>query len=120
MEPEVININEKFGLFTDQWSPKIIGEMNDSYVKIAKLQGEFVWHLHKNEDEMFLIIKGSLTIRLRDRDLLVNEGEFVIIPREVEHMPVAAQEVYLMMLEPKTTVNTGNVESDRTVEADWI
>ena len=94
--------------------------MNDSYVKIAKLQGEFIWHHHEHEDEMFLIIQGRLTIRLRDRDLLVNEGEFVIIPRGVEHMPVAEEEVYLMMLEPKTTVNTGNVESDRTVEADWV
>lgn len=120
MQPEVVNIKDKFFLFTEQWSPKIIGEMNDSYVKIAKLQGEFVWHLHENEDEMFLIIQGTLTIRLRDRDLVVNAGEFVIIPRGVEHMPVAAEEVQLMMLEPKTTVNTGNVESDRTVEADWI
>ena len=120
MEIKVVNIAEKFGLFTEQWSPKIIGEMNDSYVKIAKLQGEFVWHLHENEDEMFLIIQGSLTIRLRDRDLLVNAGEFVIIPRGVEHMPVAAEEVQLMILEPKTTINTGNMDSDRTVEADWI
>jgi len=120
MKLEVIIFKEKFSLFTDRWSSKIIGEMNDSYVKIAKLQGEFVWHLHENEDEMFLIIQGTLTIRLRDRDLVVNEGEFVIIPRGVEHMPVAEEEVYLMMLEPKTTVNTGNVESDRTVEADWI
>jgi mannose-6-phosphate isomerase-like protein (cupin superfamily) len=120
MKPEVVNIKDKFSLFAEQWSPKIIGEMNDSYVKIAKLQGEFVWHHHEHEDEMFLIIQGTLTIRLRERDLVVNEGEFVIIPRGVEHMPVAEEEVYLMMLEPKTTVNTGNVESDRTVEADWI
>ena len=120
MKPEVVNIKNKFSLFAEQWSPKIIGEMNDSYVKIAKLQGEFVWHHHEHEDEMFLIIQGSLTIRLRERDLVVNEGEFVIIPRGVEHMPVAEEEVHLMMLEPKTTVNTGNVESDRTVEADWI
>lgn len=120
MEPKVINVKDKFSLFSEQWSPKIIGEMNDSYVKIAKLQGEFVWHHHEHEDEMFLIIQGRLTIRLRDRDLLVNEGEFVIIPRGVEHMPVAEKEVYLMMLEPKSTVNTGNVENERTVEADWI
>lgn len=120
MKPEVVNIKNKFSLFAEKWSPKIIGEMNDSYVKIAKLQGEFVWHHHQHEDEMFLIIQGSLTIRLRERDLVVNEGEFVIIPRGVEHMPVAKEEVHLMMLEPKTTVNTGNVESDRTVEADWI
>jgi len=120
MQPEVVNIKDKFRLFNEQWSPKIIGEMNDSYVKIAKLQGEFLWHLHENEDEMFFVIQGSLIIRLRDRELLVNEGEFVVIPRGVEHMPVAEEEVYLMMLEPKTTVNTGNVESDRTVKADWI
>lgn len=120
MDIKVVNIRDKFSLFSEQWSPKIIGEMNDAYVKIAKLQGEFVWHLHENEDEMFLIIQGSLTIRLRDCDLVVNEGEFVIIPRGVEHMPVAREEVQLMMLEPKTTVNTGNVESERKVEADWI
>jgi len=120
MQPEVVNIKEKFSSFNEQWSPKIIGEMNDSYVKIAKLQGEFVWHLHENEDEMFFVIQGSLTIRLRDRDLVINEGEFVIIPRGVEHMPVAEEEVQVMLLEPKATVNTGNVESDRTVEADWI
>lgn len=120
MQPEVVNIKEKFSSFNEQWSPKIIGEMNDSYVKIAKLQGEFVWHLHENEDEMFFVIQGSLTIRLRDRDLVINEGEFVIIPRGVEHMPVAEEEVKVMLLEPKATVNTGNVESDRTVEADWI
>ena len=120
MQPEVVNIKEKFSSFNEQWSPKIIGEMNDSYVKIAKLQGEFVWHLHENEDEMFFVIQGSLTIRLRDRDLVINEGEFVIIPRGVEHMPVAEEEVQVMLLEPKATVNTGNAESDRTVEADWI
>ncbi|MCD4672471.1 MAG: cupin domain-containing protein [Anaerolineaceae bacterium] len=117
---DVVNIAEKFRLFDEQWSPKIIGEMNDSYVKIAKLEGAFVWHQHDNEDEMFMIIKGKLLIRLRDRDLWINEGEFVVIPRGVEHCPVAEEEVYLMMLEPKTTVNTGNVESERTVDANWI
>ena len=117
---QVINLAEKFSLFTEQWHPKIAGELNDSYVKLAKVQGEFVWHHHENEDELFFVVKGTLTIKLRDKDLTIREGEFVIIPKDVEHMPVAEEEVWVMMLEPKTTSNTGNVENDRTVEAEWI
>jgi mannose-6-phosphate isomerase-like protein (cupin superfamily) len=118
--PQVINLAEKFKLFREQWQPKIAGELNDSYVKIARLQGEFVWHHHENEDELFFVVKGTLTIKLRDQDLTVREGEFVVIPKGVEHLPVAEEEVWIMMLEPKTTSNTGNVTNERTVEAEWI
>jgi len=117
---EVINLTEKFNLFSEQWHPKIAGELNDSYVKLAKVRGEFVWHHHENEDELFFVVKGTLTIKLRDKDLTIREGEIAIIPKGVEHMPVAQEEVWIMMLEPKTTSNTGNVENERTVAADWI
>ncbi|MBL7960333.1 cupin domain-containing protein [bacterium] len=112
---EKVNLHEKLSLFQDHWSPKIVGEINDTHVKLAKLKGEFIWHHHENEDEMFLVIKGKLLMRLRDRDLLLNEGEFVIIPKGVDHLPVAEEEVHLLLLEPKTTLNTGNVESERTL-----
>jgi len=117
---EVINLSEKFNLFSEQWHPKIAGELNDSYVKLAKVQGEFVWHHHENEDELFFVVKGMLTIKLRDKDLSIREGEFVIIPKGVEHMPVAEEEVWIMLLEPRTTSNTGNVENERTVAHEWI
>lgn len=117
---EVININQKFSLFNEHWSPRIVGELNDSHIKLAKLHGEFIWHQHENEDEMFLIVKGKLLIKLRDRDLWLNEGEFVIIPKGVEHCPIAEEEVYVMLLEPKSTLNTGDQQNERTVEAQWI
>jgi mannose-6-phosphate isomerase-like protein (cupin superfamily) len=117
---QVVNLIEKFNSFTEQWHPKIAGELNDSYVKLARVQGEFVWHHHENEDELFFVVKGTLTIKLRERDLTIREGEFVVIPKGVEHMPVAKDEVWIMMLEPKTTSNTGNVTNERTVEAEWI
>lgn len=110
-----VNLSEKFDLFHDHWSPKIAGEVNDSHVKLVKLQSEFVWHHHENEDELFLVVKGHLTIKLRDGDVELDPGEFVIIPKGVEHMPVAAEEVHVLLLEPKSTLNTGNVQSDRTV-----
>lgn len=109
-----VNLKEKFNLFNEYWSPKIVGEINDAHVKIAKFKGEFVWHKHDNEDELFLIIKGKLTIKLREQDIKLEVGEFVIIPRGVEHCPVAEEEVHVMLLEPKTTINTGDVESDLT------
>jgi mannose-6-phosphate isomerase-like protein (cupin superfamily) len=112
---EVINLEEKFSRFSDHWSPKVVGELNDFHVKLVKVKGEFVWHHHDNEDEMFLVVKGRLLIRLRDRDLWLNEGEFTIIPKGVEHCPVAPEEAHILLLEPKTTVNTGNVEGERTV-----
>ena len=118
---ETVNLAEKFGLFQDYWSPKIAGELNDSYIKLVKLKGEFVWHHHEHEDELFLVVKGRLLIKLRDRDIWLGEGEFVVIPKGVEHMPVAQEEAHVLLLEPKTTLNTGNVENERTVaDLQWI
>lgn len=115
-----VNIAEKFARFDEHWSPRIAGELNDSYVKLAKLKGEFVWHHHDDEDELFLVVKGKLLIKLRDGDIRLDEGEFVVIPKGVEHKPVAEEECHVMLLEPKTTVNTGNVQSERTVEDQWV
>jgi mannose-6-phosphate isomerase-like protein (cupin superfamily) len=121
MGMEKVNLAEKFAKFSEYWSPKIAGELNDSYVKLAKLQGEFLWHRHDAEDEMFFIVKGSLTIRFRDRDVHLTDGEFLIIPKGVEHMPVAPQEVWVMLLEYKTTRNTGEVQNERTREVlEWV
>ncbi len=114
-EIERVSLVEKLDSFQDYWSPKIVGEVNESFVKLVKLKGEFVWHHHEAEDELFLVVKGSLLIRLRDRDIRVEEGEFVIIPRGVEHLPVAEEEVHVLLLEPKSTLNTGNVANERTV-----
>jgi mannose-6-phosphate isomerase-like protein (cupin superfamily) len=111
---ETVNLKEKFSRVSEFWSPKIIGELNDSYVKVVKLQGEFVWHHHDNEDEMFLVTHGTLRMRFRDRDQVIKPGEFIIVPKGVEHMPVADQEVHLVLFEPKTTLNTGNVHNERT------
>ena len=115
-----INIPHKFSLFTEYWKPKIVGELNDSYVKLVKLKGEFLWHSHEKEDELFLVVKGKLLIKLRDKDIHLEEGEFLIVPKGVEHMPVAEEEVHALLLEPKTTINTGNIRNDRTVDAQWI
>ena len=110
-----VNLAEKFSRFSDHWSPKIIGEVNDSYVKAVKFKGEFLWHHHENEDELFLVVRGKLTMRLRDGTVTVNPGEFIIIPRGVEHLPVAEEETHVILLEPKSTLNTGNVRNERTV-----
>ncbi|MFP3388149.1 cupin domain-containing protein [Brevibacillus sp. SIMBA_040] len=110
-----VNLQEKFSLFHDYWSPKIAGEINDSHVKLVKLKGEFVWHHHDLEDEMFLVVKGKLLIKFRDRDVWLDEGEFIIVPKGVEHMPVAEEEVHVLLLEPKTTLNTGSQVNERTV-----
>ena len=116
-----VNLNQKFALLQEYWSPKIAGELNDSYIKLAKLKGEFVWHQHENEDELFLVVKGHLLIKLRDRDIHLKEGEFVIIPKGVEHLPMAEEEVHVLLLEPKSTLNTGNVQNERTVtDLDWV
>ncbi|WP_218776520.1 cupin domain-containing protein [Brevibacillus brevis] len=112
---EKVNVAEKFTLFHEYWSPKIVGEINDSYVKLVKLKGEFVWHQHENEDEMFLVVKGKLLIKFRDKDVWLNEGEFLIVPKGVEHMPVAEEEVHVLLLEPKTTLNTGDQVNEKTV-----
>jgi mannose-6-phosphate isomerase-like protein (cupin superfamily) len=116
-----ISLSEKFAVFNDYWSPKIVGEINDSHIKLVKLKGEFVWHHHEHEDELFLVVKGRLLIKLRDGDVTLDEGEMVIIPRGVEHMPVAEEETHVLLLEPKSTVNTGNAGGERTVAAPaWI
>ena len=118
MEPrriEKVKLSAKFDLFDEHWSPKVVGEINDSHVKLAKLKGEFVWHQHEEEDEMFLVVKGRLQIKLRDGDIFLEEGEFVIIPRGVEHLPIAEEEAHVMLLEPKSTLNTGNLRNERTV-----
>lgn len=110
-----INLAERFGRFSEHWSPKIAGELNDSHVKLAKLQGEFVWHHHDLEDELFLVVKGRLTMQLRTGDLVLDPGELVIVPHGVEHCPKADEECWVLLLEPKTTLNTGNVVNERTV-----
>ena len=115
-----VNLSEKFALIDEYWSPRIAGELNDSYVKLAKLKGEFIWHHHENEDELFLVVQGELVIELRDQKVELVEGEFVIIPKEVEHRPVAADEVHVMLIELKSTINTGNVQNERTVKGDEI
>lgn len=111
-----VNLSDKFNLFADYWSPKIVGDLNDAHVKIAKFKGEFVWHKHDSEDELFLVIKGSLLIKLRDNNITLKEGEFVIIPKGVEHMPVAEEEVHVMLIEPKTTLNTGDATDNRMTD----
>src|SRR3712207_2864943 len=113
---EKVNLSDKFRLFEEHWSPKIAGEVNDSYVKLVKFQGDFVWHKHEEEDEMFLVVKGSIVIKLRDGDVRLGEGEFVVIPRGVEHMPVAEEEAHVLLFEPKTVLNTGDVRNERTRE----
>lgn len=117
---EKINLAQKFSLFNEYWSPRIAGELNDSRVKLVKLKGEFVWHHHEHEDELFWVVQGKLLIKFRERDLWLEEGELVIIPRGVEHLPVAPEEVQVVLIEPKTTVNTGNVQNERTAGEQWI
>ncbi len=110
-----IEIAQKFAQINEMWKPKILGEVNDSYVKAVKVQGEFVWHHHEQEDEMFLVIAGVLRMKFRDHEELIRAGEFIIVPRGVEHLPVADQETHVLLFEPKSTLNTGNVVNERTV-----
>jgi mannose-6-phosphate isomerase-like protein (cupin superfamily) len=112
---ETINLQQKFSKFSEHYKPRIIGEVNDCYIKVVKLKGEFIWHQHDNEDELFLVVKGSLRMKFRDHESVIREGEFVIVPRKVEHMPVADEEVHVVLIEPKSTLNTGNVTNERTV-----
>lgn len=112
----VVNLEEKFSRFEEYWSPKIIGELNGQLIKIAKIKGEFIWHKHEHEDEFFMVVKGKIEIKLPENDVQINEGEFFIVPRGVEHKPVAEKEAHIMMFEPATTVNTGNITSERTVD----
>ena len=116
-----ITLKEKFNLFKDHWSPKIIGALNDSYVKIAKFEGDFVWHQHEEEDELFLVIAGELLIKLRDQEIHLTAGELVIIPKGVEHMPAAEKEAQVLLIELKSTVNTGDQDSALTVnKLPWV
>ena len=110
-----VNLKEKFSRFSDYCNPRIIGEVNDCHVKAVKLKGEFIWHHHDQEDELFLVIKGTLRLKFRDHEAIVKEGEFVIVPRGVEHLPVADEETHILLIEPKTTLNTGNIQNERTV-----
>lgn len=110
---KVVNITDKLSKFDEYWSPKIVGELNDHKVQVVKLKGEFVWHYHEKEDELFLVIKGKLIIHFRDRDVEVNEGEFVIIPHPIEHKPEAKEEVHIVLIEPKGTVNTGSAKDSK-------
>jgi mannose-6-phosphate isomerase-like protein (cupin superfamily) len=116
MNEKVVNVAERLAGFTEHWSPRIVGELNGQQVKLAKLHGEFVWHHHEHEDELFYVIRGTLSMRLRDGDVTVRPGEFLIVPRGVEHLPVAEEEVHLMLFEPASTLNTGNVRNERTIE----
>lgn len=113
---EVVNLEEKFGLFEDHWNPRIVGQLNGQEVKIAKVKGEFVWHNHKNEDEMFLIIKGQLKIDFEDGMRTLNQGEMLIVPKGVEHKPIAEEETWIMLFEPQSTAHTGEVRSHLTVD----
>ena len=113
-----INLAEKFSVFSDQWSPKIVATMNDYDVKVVKLEGEFVWHSHEETDELFLVIGGTLTIELRDRTVTLRPGELFVVPRGVEHRPVAAEEVQVVLIEPQGTPNTGGETNERTLVAD--
>jgi mannose-6-phosphate isomerase-like protein (cupin superfamily) len=118
---EKVNINEKLSLFQDHWHPRIVGELNGQHVKLVKFQGEFVWHKHDNEDEMFYVIKGQFNMEYRDRTVTIYENEFVIVPKGIEHRPVAEKEVSVMLFEPNTTLNTGNASSVLTKsQLDWI
>jgi mannose-6-phosphate isomerase-like protein (cupin superfamily) len=109
-----INLSEKLSLFKDHWNPKIVGELNNQHIKLAKIKGEFIWHKHDDEDEMFLVLKGSLKIYFRDRTETINENEMIIVPKGVDHKPIAEDEVSIMLFEPATTINTGTIENKYT------
>ncbi|HLE13346.1 MAG TPA: cupin domain-containing protein [Anaerolineales bacterium] len=116
-----VNLNEKFSLFSEHWSPKIVAELNGQHLKLVKLQGEFIWHRHAAEDELFLVVKGRLTIQLRDGEIVLEAGEFAVVPAGVEHRPQAEEEAHVLLLEPVATLNTGNVTDERTIlHPDWI
>lgn len=115
MPPTVVNLTEKFAQFDERWSPRIVAELNGQHVKLAKLEGPFVWHRHEHEDELFLVVRGTLRIEFRDGDVTLGEGEFLVVPRGVEHRPVADAEVHVLLFEPAGTRNTGDAGGDRTV-----
>jgi mannose-6-phosphate isomerase-like protein (cupin superfamily) len=112
---ETVNLAEKFSHFSDYFHPRVIGDLNDTHVKAVKLKGEFVFHHHDHEDELFLVVKGTLRMKFRDREALIRPGEFLIVPKGVDHCPAADEEVHLILIEPKSTLNTGNITNERTV-----
>lgn len=114
MAADKVNLAEKLSTFHDHWNPRIVGELNGQHVKAVKLKGEFIWHHHDHEDELFLVLKGVLKMEFRDKVVAIGKGEFIIVPRGVEHKPVAEEEVELLLFEPASTLNTGNVENERT------
>src|SRR4051812_31007617 len=119
--PDKINLADKFAQFSEHWSPKIVAALNGQHVKLVKFQGEFVWHQHENEDELFLVVRGSFRMEFRDRRVELREGEMLVVPRGVEHRPVAEQEVSVLLFEPAATVNTGSAGGERTVaQPEWI
>jgi mannose-6-phosphate isomerase-like protein (cupin superfamily) len=117
---DVINLAERFTAIDAHWQPRIVGAVNDFHVKVVKIQGEFVFHHHETEDELFLVVRGRLLMRFRDREVWVNEGECIIVPHGVEHCPVAPEEAHVVLLEPATTLNTGTTRNDRTFDAQWL
>lgn len=117
---EKVNLSDKLAQFQELWSPKAVGALNDCHVKLVKLKGEFVWHSHEVEDELFLVLQGRLRMQFRDREVPVEPGEFIIVPHQTEHRPVADDEVHVLLLEPKSTVNTGTAGGERTREVEWI
>ena len=117
MTTNKINIRTKLAQFADHWSPKLVAQVNDTDVKLVKLKGEFVWHHHDREDELFLVLRGRLLMQFQDREEWIEEGELIVVPRGVEHRPVAPEEVHLMLIEPRGTLNTGNVVNERTVHS---
>jgi quercetin dioxygenase-like cupin family protein len=112
---EAVNLAQKLTLFQEYWSPKVVGELNDNYLKVVKVKGEFAWHKHDEDDEMFLVLKGRLVIQLRDQDITLNEGDFLVVPKGVEHRPVAEDEAHILLIEPKTVVNTGDAADERKI-----
>ena len=115
-----VNLAQKLALFSEHWSPKIVGELNGQHVKLVKFQGPFIWHHHQNEDELFLVVRGRFRVAYRDHDVWIDEGEFLIVPRGVEHRPVADEEVHVLLFEPATTINTGNAGGERTAVPETI
>jgi len=112
---EAVNLARKLTLFQEYWNPKVVGELNDNYLKVVKVKGEFVWHKHDEDDELFLVLKGRLVIQLRDQDITLNEGDFLVVPKGVEHRPVAEDEAHVLLIEPKTVVNTGDATDERKI-----
>lgn len=118
---EKVNLDQKFSLFKDHWNPKIVGALNGQHVKLVKIKGPFVWHKHDDEDELFLVIKGSFTMEYRDRSVMLHENEMIIVPRGIEHRPVAEEEAWILLFEPASTLNTGDAKGEMTVEdLEWI